>query len=191
MTIKREAAEAAVRTLLGYTTDDPDREGLAGTPARVVKAWDEWFSGYREDPKEHLRKVFAEVNGYDEIVCLGPIPFISHCEHHLAAIEGEAWIAYLPAGKVVGISKLARTLDGYARRLQIQERLTAQVADAIEEVLAPRGVAVVIRASHGCMTTRGVRKHGVAMTTSSMRGCFRDEPEARAEVLTLMDRSSR
>ena len=167
----------AVRTLIRWAGDDPDREGLLDTPKRVARAWREYAHGYEEDPATHLSRTFEEVGGYDEIVLLKDIPFQSHCEHHLAPIIGKAAIAYLPGDKVVGISKLARVLHGYARRLQVQERLTAQVADCIWENLQPKGVAVVIEASHACMTARGVGTPGVMMTTSRMMGTFRaDEP---------------
>jgi GTP cyclohydrolase I len=176
----------AVRTLIRWAGDDPDREGLLDTPARVARAWKEYASGYAEDPSQHLSRTFDEVGGYDEIVLLKDIPFQSHCEHHLAPIIGKASIAYLPANRVVGISKLARVLHGYARRLQVQERLTAQVADCICEHLQPQGVAVVIEASHACMTARGVQTPGVMMTTSRMMGVFREDERSRREVLALM-----
>jgi len=180
-----EVAEA-VRTLIRWTGDDPDREGLLDTPARVARAWKEYARGYEEDPAHHLSRTFDEVGGYDEIVLLRDIPFQSHCEHHLAPIIGKAAIAYLPADRVVGISKLARVLHGYARRLQVQERLTAQVADCIWTHLHPQGVAVVIEASHACMSARGVNTPGVLMTTSRMMGCFREDERSRKEVLALM-----
>ena len=180
-----EVAEA-VRTLIRWAGDDPDREGLLDTPARVARAWKEYARGYAEDPAQHLSRTFEEVGGYDEIVLLKDIPFQSHCEHHLAPIIGKASIAYLPAERVVGISKLARVLHGFARRLQVQERLTAQVADCICEHLKPQGVAVVIEASHACMTARGVHTPGVMMTTSRMMGVFRDDERSRREVLALM-----
>ncbi len=176
----------AVRTLIRWAGDDPDREGLADTPARVGRAWREYAQGYGEDPARHLSRTFEEVGGYDEIVLLKDIPFQSHCEHHLAPILGKASIAYLPAERVVGISKLARVLHGFARRLQVQERLTAQVADCVWEHLKPQGVAVVIEASHACMTARGVRTPGVMMTTSRMMGVFREDQRSRREVLALM-----
>ena len=182
----KEQAEQAVRTLLAYTGDDPEREGLLGTPDRVVRAYDEWFSGYQDDPKELLRRTFHEVEGYDEIVLLKDIPFESHCEHHLAPIIGQAHIGYLPDRRVVGISKLARVLEAYAKRLQIQEKMTAQIANAIQDVLQPRGVAVVLEASHQCMTTRGVNKPGVSMVTSQMLGAFREDPTTRKEFLGLL-----
>src|SRR3954462_12562198 len=176
----------AIRTLIRWTGDDPDREGLQDTPLRVARAWREYARGYEEDPAIHLSRTFEEVGGYDEIVLLKDIPFQSHCEHHMAPIIGKAAIAYLPADKVVGISKLARVLHGFARRLQVQERLTAQVADCICEHLQPQGVAVVIEASHACMTARGVQTPGVMMTTSRMMGVFRDDERSRREVLALM-----
>ena len=176
----------AVKTLIAWAGDDPSREGLLDTPARVARAWKEYARGYQEDPAVHLSRTFDEVGGYDEIVLLKDIPFQSHCEHHLAPIIGKASIAYLPRDKVVGISKLARVLHGYARRLQVQERLTAQVADCICDHLQPKGVAVVIEASHACMTARGVGTPGVMMTTSRMMGCFREDERSRKEVLALM-----
>ncbi len=178
--------QEAIRTLLRWAGDDPAREGLIDTPARVGRAWKEYCAGYGEDPAVHLQRTFAEVAGYDEVVLLRDIPFHSHCEHHLAPIVGTASIAYLPTDRVVGISKLARVLHGYARRLQIQERLTAEIAQCIWDNLAPLGVAVVIKAQHGCMTGRGVRSHGVDMVTSKVLGCFRDDPSSRKEVLALM-----
>jgi GTP cyclohydrolase I len=178
--------EEAVRTLIRWAGDDPTREGLLDTPRRVARAWHEYARGYREDPAKHLSRTFEEVGGYDEIVLLKDIPFQSHCEHHMAPIIGKAAIAYLPNDRVVGISKLARVLHGFARRLQVQERLTAQVADAIWENLRPKGVAVVIEATHACMTARGVRTPGVMMTTSRMMGTFREDERSRREVLALM-----
>jgi GTP cyclohydrolase I len=180
-----EVAEA-VRTLIRWAGDDPARERLADTPLRVARAWREYAQGYDEDPAHHLSRTFEEVGGYDEIVLLKDIPFQSHCEHHMAPIIGKAAIAYLPGDKVVGISKLARVLHGFARRLQVQERLTAEVADCIWENLEPKGVAVVIEAAHACMTARGVGTPGVLMTTSRMMGCFRDDERSRKEVLALM-----
>ena len=180
-----EVAEA-VRTILRWTGDDPNREGLIDTPKRVARAWKEYCQGYGEDPAHHLSRIFEEVGGYDEIVLLKDIPFQSHCEHHMAPIIGKASIAYLPQDHVVGISKLARVLHAYARRLQVQERLTAEVADCIWNHLHPRGVAVVIEASHACMTARGVRTPGVAMVTSRMMGVFRDDERSRKEILALM-----
>ena len=176
----------AVRTLIRWAGDDPDREGLLDTPKRVARAWREYAKGYAEDPAIHLARTFEEVGGYDEIVLLKDIPFQSHCEHHMAPIIGKASIAYLPRDKVVGISKLARVLHGFARRLQVQERLTAEVADCICEHLQPKGVAVVIEAAHACMTARGVNTPGVMMTTSRMMGIFRSDERSRREVLALM-----
>ncbi len=176
----------AIKTLIRWSGDDPDREGLLDTPARVGRAWREYCRGYEEDPGLHLSRTFDEVGGYDEIVLLRDIPFQSHCEHHMAPIIGTASIAYLPRDRVVGISKLARVLHGYAERLQVQERLTAQVAQCIWENLHPHGVAVVINAQHGCMTGRGVRTHGVGMTTSRMLGTFLEDASSRKEVLALM-----
>ena len=180
-----EVAEA-VRTLIRWAGDDPGREGLADTPNRVARAWKEYAAGYEQDPALHLQRTFDEVGGYDEIVLLKDIPFQSHCEHHMAPIIGKAAIAYLPRDKVVGISKLARVLHGFARRLQVQERLTAQVADCIWDHLHPKGVAVVIEATHACMTARGVNTPGVMMTTSRMMGTFRSDERSRREVLALM-----
>ena len=178
--------QQAVRTLIRWAGDDPDREGLLDTPQRVARAWREYARGYEEDPARHLSRTFEEVGGYDEIVLLRDIPFQSHCEHHLAPIIGKAAIAYLPSERVVGISKLARVLHGFARRLQVQERLTAQVADTIWEHLRPQGVAVVIEATHACMTARGVSTPDVMMTTSRMMGVFREDERSRREVLALM-----
>jgi GTP cyclohydrolase IA len=183
--IPQEVAEA-IRTLIRWAGDDPDREGLLDTPRRVARAWKEYAKGYEEDPALHLSRTFEEVGGYDEIVLLKDIPFQSHCEHHMAPIIGKAAIAYLPRDKVVGISKLARVLHGFSRRLQVQERLTAQVADTIWEQLQPKAVAVVIEATHACMTARGVRTPGVMMTTSRMMGTFREDERSRREVLALM-----
>ncbi|WP_256837532.1 GTP cyclohydrolase I FolE [Sphingopyxis sp. KK2] len=177
---------ASVGTLLRWVGEDPDREGLIDTPRRVARAWKDYCRGYEEDPAIHLSRTFAEVGGYDEIVLLRDIPFQSHCEHHMAPITGTASIAYLPRDRVVGISKLARVLDGYARRLQVQERLTAEVAKCIWENLNPQGVAVVIDAQHGCMTGRGVRTPGVGMVTSRLLGRFLDDQRTRKEVLALM-----
>ena len=182
----RAAAEAAVRLLIQYAGDDPDREGLAGTPARVVRAFDEYFSGYATDPVELLKRTFEETGGYDEMVVLKDIRFESHCEHHIAPIIGKAHVAYLPATRVVGISKLARLVEVYARRLQIQEKMTAQIANTLDEVLRPKGVAVVIEAAHQCMTTRGVHKPGVSMVTSRMLGAFRTDMSTRREFLAII-----
>ncbi len=184
----REEAEAAIRTILAYAGDDPQREGLLGTPDRVVRAFDEHFGGYAKDPLAILQRTFEEVAGYDEVVLLKDIPFISHCEHHMAPIVGHAHVGYLPDRRVVGISKLARVVDVFARRLQIQEKMTAEIAGAIDAVLKPRGVGVVIEAAHHCMTTRGVNKPGVTMTTSTLLGAFRDDPDTRREFLALLKR---
>jgi GTP cyclohydrolase IA len=184
--IPQAEAEAAVRTLIRWAGDDPTREGLLETPGRVARAYREYFKGYQEDPGLHLSKTFGEVGGYDEIVILRDIPFQSHCEHHMAPIIGKAHIAYLPKKRVVGISKLARVLQGFAKRMQVQERLTAEVADCIQKHLDPVGVAVVIEATHACMSARGVMTSGVIMTTSRMMGVFRDDDRSRKEVLSLM-----
>jgi GTP cyclohydrolase I len=184
--ISRRAAEDAVRALLRWAGDDPDREGLRDTPQRVVDAYRDWFSGYQIDPAAYLRRTFEEVAGYDEMIVLRDISFESHCEHHIAPMIGRVHIGYLPANKVVGISKLARVVDGYARRLQVQEKLTAQIADCIAEVLKPRGVGVVVDAAHECMTTRGVHKRSVSMVTSRMIGSFRSDARTRSEFLTFI-----
>jgi GTP cyclohydrolase I len=186
----RAEAEAAVATLLRWAGDDPAREGLRGTPDRVVRAFGEWFAGYDQDPHAILARTFSEVEGYDEIVFLKDIRFESHCEHHLAPIIGRAHIAYLPDRRVVGISKLARLVDIYAKRLTIQEKMTAQIANTLNEVLQPRGVAVVIDAAHQCMTTRGVHKPGVSMMTSRMLGAFRDDATTRREFLAMLNTPS-
>jgi len=182
----REEAEAAVRTLLRWAGDDPTREGLVDTPARVARAYEEFFAGYDIDPVALLERTFEETDGYDEIVLLRDIRLESHCEHHMVPIIGRAHVAYLPHRRVVGISKLARVVEAYAKRLQIQEKLTAQIANTIQQVLEPRGVAVVIEAAHQCMTTRGVNKPGVTMVTSRMLGAFRDDPTTRREVLAMI-----
>jgi GTP cyclohydrolase I len=182
----REEAEAAVRTLLLWAGDDPDREGLADTPARVVRAYEEFFAGYATDPVEMLARSFEETDGYDEMVVLRDIRLESHCEHHMVPIIGRAHVAYLPNGRVVGISKLARVVEAYAKRLQIQEKLTAQIANTIESVLKPKGVAVVIEAAHQCMTTRGIHKPGVSMVTSRMLGEFRSNDATRREFLAMI-----
>ncbi len=182
----REEAEAALRTLLRWAGDDPDREGLRDTPARVVRAYEDWFSGYADDPVSFLQRTFEEVDGYDEMVVLRDIRFESHCEHHLAPIIGRAHVGYLPDRKVVGISKLARVVDAYARRLQVQEKMSAQIAHCIQHILEPKGVAVVIEASHECMTTRGVHKPGVSMVTSMMLGAFREDSRTRREFLAMI-----
>ena len=175
--------ERAVRTLIAATGDDPDREGLLDTPARVARAFSEWFAGYDADPRAVLSRVFDEAEGYEETVLLRDIPLVSTCEHHLAPITGKAHVAYRPNGRVVGISKLSRLVDGYARRLQLQERLTNQIARALDDVLRPRGVAVIIEASHGCMSTRGVNQHGVAMVTKCWLGEFKADAELRRELM--------
>ena len=182
----RNEAEQAVRVLLRWAGDDPEREGLLDTPKRVARAYEEYFRGYRQDPYAILRRTFEETNGYDEMVVLRDIDFRSHCEHHVAPIVGRAHIGYLPDHRVVGISKLARVVDVFARRLQIQEKLTTEIADAIESVLQPRGVGVVIEAAHHCMTTRGVSKEGVLMVTSRMLGTFRSDPKTRREFLSMI-----
>ena len=186
--IPQDVAEA-IRTLIRWAGDDPTREGLIDTPRRVAKAWREYCAGYGDDPAHHLSRVFEEVGGYDEIVLLKDIPFQSHCEHHMAPIIGKAHIAYLPNGRVVGISKLARVIETYAKRLQIQEKLTAQIANTIETVLQPKGVAVVIEAAHQCMTTRGIHKPGVSMVTSRMLGEFRTNDATRREFLSIISGS--
>jgi GTP cyclohydrolase I len=185
--VTREAAEEAVRTLLTWAGEDPGREGLLETPKRVVNAYKDWFSGYAIDPAEYLRRTFEEVGGYDEMIVLRDITFESHCEHHMAPIIGRVHVGYLPTNKVVGISKLARVVDGYARRFQVQEKLTAQVAGCIHEVLKPRGVGVVVDAVHQCMTTRGVHKRAVSMITSRMMGTFREDARTRSEFLQFID----
>ena len=182
----RLQAEAAVRTLIRWAGDDPERQGLLDTPARVVRAYEEWFAGYDDDPAQLLERCFEEIAGYDEIVLLRDIRFESHCEHHMAPVIGRAHIGYLPHQRVVGISKLARLVQAFAKRLQIQERMTAEIADALDRVLQPRGVAVVIEAAHQCMTTRGVHKTDVTMVTSRMLGAFRDDPTTRREVLAMI-----
>jgi GTP cyclohydrolase I len=182
----RAEAESAVRTLIRWAGDDPNREGLRETPARVIRSYEEFFAGYGEDPKEMLSRTFEETDGYDEMVLLRDIRLESYCEHHILPIIGKAHVAYMPSNRVVGISKLARVVEVYARRLQIQEKLTVQVASCIQEVLHPRGVAVVIDATHECMTTRGVHKSGVSMVTSHMLGVFRDDATTRRELLSLI-----
>ena len=182
----RSEAEDAVRTLLRWAGDDPTREGLLDTPARVARAFEEWFVGYREDPVAFLERTFEEVEGYDEMVVLRNVRFESHCEHHLAPIIGRAHVAYLPDRRVVGISKLARLVDAYGKRLQIQEKMTAQIANTLNDVLQPKGVGVVIEASHGCMTTRGIHKSGLTMVTSQMIGAFREQSSTRREFLAAI-----
>jgi len=186
----RSDAEAAVRTLIRWAGDDPDREGLVDTPDRVVRSYEEFFSGYTADPKAILERTFEEVEGYDEIVLLRDIRLESHCEHHMVPIIGKAHVAYMPHRRVVGISKLARLVEAYAKRLQIQEKLTSQVANAIDEILQPLGTAVVVEAAHQCMTTRGVQKAGVTMVTSRMLGIFRENGETRRELLAMIGNTS-
>ena len=182
----RAEAEAAVRTILRYVGEDPERDGLLDTPARVIKAYDEYTRGYHQDPEAILEKTFEETEGYDEMIVLRGIRFESRCEHHLAPIIGRAWVAYIPNGRVVGISKLARVVDAYAKRLQIQEKMTAQIANTIEKVLQPQGVGVVLKAEHHCMTARGVHKPGTDMVTSRMLGCFRTNDISRQELLAMV-----
>ena len=186
----RAEAEEAIRTLLKWAGDDPAREGLRDTPARVARAWEDWFSGYNVDPEAYLRRTFEEVAGYDDMVVLRDIRFESHCEHHLAPIIGRAHVGYLPTKRVVGISKLARVVEAFARRLQVQEKMNAQIARCIQRVLEPKGVAVVIQAEHQCMTTRGVHKPGVVMVTSTMLGDFRTNPMTRREFLSVIGNPS-
>jgi len=184
--VSRAEAEQAVRTLIRWAGDDPDREGLVGTPDRVLRSYHEFFAGYGQDPREVLQRTFSETAGYDEMVVLKDINLESYCEHHMVPIIGVAHIAYMPDKRVVGISKLARVMEIYAKRLQIQEKLTAEIAETINDVLQPRGVAVVIEAKHQCMTTRGVHKPGVKMLTSKVLGCFRDDPATRREFLGMI-----
>ncbi len=181
-----EEARDAVRTLIRWAGDDPDREGLLDTPDRVTRAYREWFKGYDVDPYDYLARTFEEVGGYDEMVVLRDIRFESYCEHHMCPIIGKAHVGYLPTDRVVGISKLARVVESYAKRMQVQEKLTAQIAQAISDVLKPRGVAVVLEAEHQCMTTRGIHKHGVTMVTSQMQGLFRKDPRTRQEFMTVI-----
>jgi GTP cyclohydrolase I len=183
----RAEVEAAVRTIIRWTGDDPDREGLQDTPARVTRAFEEYFGGYAQDPSEFLERTFEEVGGYDEMIMLRGIRFESHCEHHMAPVIGQAWVGYVPDGRVVGISKLARVVDVFARRLQVQEKLTAQIADTINDILKPKGVAVVIKASHHCMTTRGVHKPDTDLVTTRMIGCFKDNAQMRQEFLMAVN----
>jgi GTP cyclohydrolase I len=185
--VSRDSAEEAVRTLLRWAGEDPGREGLLDTPQRVVDAYTDWFSGYGIDPREYLRRTFEETGGYDEMVVLRDIEFESHCEHHMAPIIGRAHVGYLPSGRVVGISKLARVVDVFARRFQVQEKMTAEIARCINDVLQPQGVGVVIEAAHECMTTRGIHKRGVSMITSKMMGTFRSDARTRNEFLTFID----
>jgi GTP cyclohydrolase I len=182
----REEAEAAVRTLIRWAGDDPDREGLRATPGRVVRAYEEWFAGYKDHPRDYLKRTFEETGGYDEVVVLRDIRFESHCEHHMTPIIGRVHIGYLPRNRVVGISKLARLVEVFAKRLQIQEKMTAEIASCLEAVLKPHGVAVVAEATHQCMTTRGIHKPGVSMVTSRMLGVFRDHAETRQEFLAAI-----
>jgi len=186
----RRQAEEAIRTLLLWAGEDPDREGLLDTPARVARAYEDWFSGYREDPVRFLKRTFQEVEGYDEMIVLRDITFESHCEHHMAPIIGRAHVGYLPTNKVVGISKLARVVEAFARRFQVQEKMTAQIANTIQDVLKPKGVGVVIEAEHQCMTTRGIHKTGVSMVTSQMLGTIREDARTRAEFLRMIDHGS-
>lgn len=183
---ERADVEAAFRTVIRWAGDNPARDGLIETPARVARAFEEFFAGYRQDPVLLLQKTFEEIEGYDEMIVLRGIPFESHCEHHLAPIIGEAWVAYVPDGRVVGISKLARVVEAYAKRLQVQERLTAQIANTIDDVLKPNGVGVIIKATHHCMTTRGVHKPGTDLVTRRMLGCFRNDPSIRQEFAAMV-----
>ena len=182
--------EQAFRGVLRWIGEDPDRDGLRETPARLVRAYREYFCGYEQDPEQILQKTFEEIDGYDEMVLLRAIPFQSHCEHHVAPIIGHAWVAYVPNERVVGISKLARVVEAYAKRLQIQERLTAQIANCIEQVLKPKGTGVVIKATHHCMTSRGINKQGTELVTSRMLGCFRDNPMTRQELMSMVHSSA-
>ena len=182
----RRQAEEAIRTLLLWAGDDPDREGLVDTPKRVAQAYEDWFKGYQQDPVGYLKRTFEEVEGYDELIVLRDISFESHCEHHMAPIIGTAHVGYLPNSKVVGISKLARVVEAFARRLQVQEKMTAQIAHCIQDVLRPRGCGVIINATHQCMTTRGIHKTGVSMVTSQMLGAFRKDARTRAEFLRMI-----
>tara|TARA_Y100000817_G_C16861970_1_gene546188 strand:- start:6413 stop:6994 length:582 start_codon:yes stop_codon:yes gene_type:complete len=186
----RKEAEDAVKILLNWVGEDPDREGLRATPARVAKAYQEWFSGYKDDPIDFLRRTFREVDGYDELVILRDIDFESHCEHHLAPIIGKVQVGYLPDRKVVGISKLARVVETFAKRMQVQESMTAQIANCINDVLKPKGVGVVVEGVHQCMTTRGIHKPGVSMVTSQLLGAFRSDPRTRSEFLNIIGRSN-
>jgi len=186
----RQQAEEAVQTLIRWAGDDPAREGLRDTPARVARAYEEFFAGYGQDPAEILKRTFSEVEGYDEMIVMSDIRFESHCEHHMVPIIGKAHVGYLPDKRVVGISKLARLVEIYARRLQVQEKMTVQIADTLQEILQPRGVAVVIEAAHQCMTTRGVHKPGVGLITSRMVGAFRDDPSTRREFLAVIGRTA-
>ncbi|MFC3658130.1 GTP cyclohydrolase I FolE [Xanthomonas hyacinthi] len=189
--VTQDQAEAAVRTLLRWAGEDPEREGLLDTPRRVAEAYGDWFSGYRADPREYLLRTFEEVAGYDELIVLRDIEYESHCEHHMAPIIGKVHVGYLPRGKVVGISKLARVVEAYARRFQVQEKMTAQIAQCIQDVLQPLGVGVVVEGAHECMTTRGIHKRGVSMVTSKMLGTFREDARTRAEFLRFIDGGKR
>jgi len=189
-TISDAEAENAFRTIIRWIGEDPDRDGLIETPDRLVRAYREYFAGYEEDPHEVLRKTFSEVDGYDELIVLRGVTFESHCEHHIAPIIGRVWVGYIPDKRVVGISKLARVVEIFSKRLQIQERLTAQIANAVDEVLKPAGVAVVVKAAHHCMIDRGVRKRGADLVTSRMLGVFRDQAQTRAEFLSLVNSDS-
>ena len=189
--VARGDAEAAVRTLLRWAGDDPTREGLLDTPKRVVKAYGDWFSGYAIDPDDYLHRTFEEVEGYDEMIVLRDIEYESHCEHHMAPIIGRVHVGYLPNGRVVGISKLARVVEAYARRFQVQEKMTAQIAQCIQRALRPQGVAVVVEGAHECMTTRGIHKRGVSMLTSSMLGTFREDARTRNEFLGFIQSTRR
>ncbi|MCC4619725.1 GTP cyclohydrolase I FolE [Xanthomonas cassavae CFBP 4642] len=190
-TVTQAQAEDAVRTLLRWAGEDPAREGLLDTPRRVAEAYGDWFSGYREEPREYLERTFEEVAGYDELIVLRDISYESHCEHHMAPIIGKVHVGYLPRGKVVGISKLARVVESYARRFQVQEKMTAQIAQCIQDVLQPRGVGVVVEGAHECMTTRGIHKRGVSMVTSKMLGSFREDARTRAEFLQFLEVGSK
>jgi GTP cyclohydrolase I len=183
--VDRTGVEDAFRTLIRWAGDDPNRDGLRDTPTRMARAFQEHFAGYAQDPAVILQKTFTEIGGYDEMIILAGIPFESHCEHHMAPIIGRAWVGHIPRGRVVGISKLARVVEAFAKRLQIQERMTAQIADAIEHALQPKGIGVVIKATHHCMTTRGVHKTGTELITSRLLGCFRDDPLTRQEFLSV------
>ncbi len=185
--VTQDQAEDAVRTLLRWAGEDPSREGLLDTPRRVAEAYGDWFSGYRDDPRAYMERTFEEVAGYDELIVLRDIEYESHCEHHMAPIIGRVHVGYLPAGKVVGISKLARVVEAYARRFQVQEKMTAQIAQCIQDVLQPIGVGVVVEGAHECMTTRGIHKRGVSMVTSKMLGSFRDDARTRAEFLRFIE----
>ena len=185
-TAEHSDIEKVFRDVFRWIGEDPDRDGLRETPSRLIRAYQEYFAGYRQDPEQILQKTFEETDGYDEMVVLRGIPFESHCEHHVAPIVGRAWVAYVPNRRVVGISKLARVVEAYARRLQIQERLTAQVANVVDQVLKPQGVGVVIKAAHRCMSSRGVHMHGTDMVTSRMLGCFRDNPMTRQEFMSMV-----